>query len=86
MLQVRKLEVLQVKVTVLQVKGDKGDESLVFIYRFLMVLGQSIIRIEAGSKEMDRLRSRKANRERDLGSISWSMNEASQYHHLLILE
>jgi len=59
---------------------------LVFIYRFLMVLGQSIIRVEAGGKEMDRLRSRKANRERDLGSISWSMSEASQCHHLLIPE
>ena len=55
---------LQVKVTVLQVKGDKGDESLVFIYRFLMVLGQSIIRVEAGNEEMDRLRSRKANRDK----------------------
>ena len=54
---------LQVKVTVLQVKGDKGDESLVFIYRFLMVLGQSIIRVEAENEEMDILRSRKANRE-----------------------
>ena len=54
---------LQVKVTVLQVKGDKGDESLVFIYRFLMVLGQSIIRVETGNEAMDRLRSRKANRE-----------------------
>ena len=47
----------------LQVKGDKGDESLVFIYRFLMVLGQSIIRVEA----MDRLRSRKVNREKRSG-------------------
>ena len=54
---------LQVKVTVLQVKGDKGDESLVFIYRFLMVLGQSIIRVETRNEAMDRLRSRKANRE-----------------------
>jgi len=51
-----------------------------------MVLGQSIIRVEAGNEEMDRLRSRKANRERDLGSISWSMSEASQCHHLLIPE
>ena len=54
---------LQVKVTVLQVKGDKGDESLVFIYRFLMVLGQSIIRVETENEAMDRLRPRKANRE-----------------------
>ena len=55
---------LQVKVTVLQVKGDKGDESLMFIHRFLMVLGQSIIRVEAGNEEMDRLRSRKARRDK----------------------
>ena len=55
---------LQVKVTVLQVKGDKGDESLMFIHRFLMVLGQSIIRVEAGNEEIDRLRSRKANRDK----------------------
>ena len=54
---------LQVKVTVLQVKGDKGDESLVFIYKFLMVLGQSIIRVETENEAMDRLRPRKANRE-----------------------
>ena len=47
----------------LQVKGDKGDESLVFIYKFLMVLGQSIIRVETENEAMDRLRSRKADRE-----------------------
>ena len=31
---------------------------------FLMVLGQSIIRVEAGNKEVDRLRSRKARRDK----------------------
>ena len=55
---------LQVKVTVLQVKGDEGDESLMLVYRFLMVLGQSIIRVEVGNEEMNRLRSRKANRDK----------------------
>jgi len=49
----------------LQVKGDKGDKSLMLIHRFLlMVLGQSIIKVEAGNKEVDRLRSRRARRDR----------------------
>jgi len=49
----------------LQVNGDKGDESLMFIHRFLlMVLGQSITRVEAGNKEVDRLRSRKTRRNK----------------------
>ena len=36
-----------------------------------MVLGQSIIRVEARNEETDRLRSRKANRDKKQGEEIW---------------